>query len=212
MMLDKRGPTTMRVGFLWLIPLSVSKSVLRNFWIPRHELDLPQCARIQWTCEHVVPKSLIREHGDLHNLILLPARVNHMRSNYKYIEKNNTDYGLVHTGHANQKTIPVCEYCKKCQDNHHGRLISNRLFVPPTMWKGMIARSVLRMCEKYPHHRRLIHSQVLDLNVASMWNYYHPATEDHVIWDDMIQELQGDRNPHTHSFRPLSFSTPPHKK
>ena len=71
-----------------------SRNILKHHWFPRSEFP---CRNIQWTCEHVIPKSLIPEHNDLHNLILLPDRLNNMRSNFPYI--NGIEYEDLHDPH-----------------------------------------------------------------------------------------------------------------
>lgn len=162
---------------------SATRSLLKNYWAQR--LDFP-CNNVQWTCEHVVPRSLIAEHNDLHNLILLPGRLNNARSNYPYIHDSGLDKTI-------QKIIWPC-FNKGCHCNTTGTLVSKRLFIPPDLFKGMIARSVLFMDEKYPHHHDLIHKKVLDLGVASMWDCMFPATKQEAEWDKIISSIQGDSN------------------
>lgn len=160
---------------------AATRALLKNYWAQR--LDLP-CKNVQWTCEHVVPRSLIMEHNDLHNLILLPSRLNNARSNYPYINNRLNETSRI---------IWPC-FNKGCHCNTTGKLISKHLFVPPDLFKGMIARSVLFMDEKYPHHHDLIHKRVLDLGVASMWDTMHPATKYEAEWDRIVSSIQGDSN------------------
>lgn len=175
----------------------ISKTLLHDFWTSRYQLKIPNCTNIQWTCEHVVPKSLIREHDDMHNIILLPATINNMRSNYKYIENLYMD-GLQNSSMQTRR-VSSCSLCSQPQCTLTGRLYSNRLFIPPNLWKGQIARSALMMVKKYPHHRLLINNHVIDLSTALLWNYYFPPTTDDQQWDDIINTIQGDSNPYTWS-------------
>lgn len=174
----------MRHRFI-LFSFSLSRKLLRNFWSPH--LLVPPCKNVQWTCEHIVPRSLIQEHNDLHNLLLLPDTINNARSNYPYI------MGI---GNGTVKDVAPCKkagcHCDMC-----GCLVSKRMFVPPDRVKGMIARSVLYMRDKYPHHTQLINDRVLHLDTASLWNYIFPATQREVEWDDIIFSIQHDHNHYT---------------
>lgn len=165
----------MKVRGLFVVFFSTSKKLLRNFWIQKWSNTT--CPHIQWTCEHVVPKSLIPEHDDLSNLILLPGRLNNIRSNYPYIH-NNTMNGTI-------KTIYPC-FHEKCACNMTGQLVAKKFFIPPDFWKGIISRSVLSMKDKYPHHEQLIHKKVLDLDIASLWNQTFPMTSDEQEWNSII--------------------------
>lgn len=162
--------------------LSSARSLLKNYWAQRLDFN---CSNVQWTCEHVVPRSLITEHNDLHNLIMFPGSLNNARSNYPYI--NNNDFN------STIKTIWPC-FNKECGCNTTGTLVSKQLFIPPDLFKGRIARSVLFMDEKYPHHHDLIHKKVLNLEVASMWDDMFPATQQEAEWDKIISSIQGDSN------------------
>lgn len=154
---------------------SKPKVMLRNYWTHRWNHT---CPNIYWTCEHVIPKSLIPEHNDIHNLILLPDCLNHARSNYPYIT-NKIENGTI-------KTIYPC-HNRTCNcTSMTGKLVSKKLFIPPDFWKGMISRSVLYMKDKYPHHENLIHKKVLDLGIASLWNQTFPITKDELEWNLMI--------------------------
>lgn len=167
---------------------SGSRQFIKQYWLPR--CDMP-CRNIQWTCEHIIPKSLIVEHNDLHNLILLPYPLNNARSNYPYT--NGFDYR--HLPPSFFKTVTPCPnpYCD-CEIK--GKLLVNRLFLPPDKFKGMIGRSVLYMKDKYPHHKQLIHNKVLDLAVAQVWNHAFPPTQKEMDWNSLVSSFQGDSNPY----------------
>lgn len=167
------------------------RNILRHNWHPRS--DFP-CQHIKWTCEHVIPRSLIREHNDLHNLILLPDRLNNIRSNYPYIR--GIEYDEVHNPHLKVKTVCPCARLN-CSCDLQGKLVSGCLFIPPDRFKGMIGRSVLYMKDKYPHHKNLIHTRVLDLGVACVWSVSFPPSQKEKEWNEFIYSHQGDYNPYT---------------
>lgn len=166
----------------------LSRGVLREHWA-RHT---DPCAHIQWTCEHVVPKSIISEHNDPHNLIMLPSTLNHARSNYPYTDRVGAGTPLV-------KPVSACPQ-KICACGHlHGKLLvdgKKRLFVPPDAYKGMIGRSVLKMKDLYPHHADLIHRRVLDLGLASVWDVSFPPSIGEENWEAVLSgRLRTPGNP-----------------
>lgn len=178
----------------FIVPLSISKKLLVDFWSTRYR-NLVPCENkygIKWTCEHVVPRSLVREHDDMHNLILFPARMNHLRANKKYSE---LPFDLVGQP-LRMSRIPSCHpcqcsqnRCKACGWNH------NDFFVPPDYWKGVIARSTMYMAQKYPRYQQLIHNRVLDVGTATLWDMHFPPTKSQKQWDDLVQHIQKDTNP-----------------
>ena len=168
-----------------------SRKILRQHWFPRTEFP---CPHIKWTCEHVIPQSLIREHNDLHNLILLPDRLNHLRSNFPYI--HGLEYEDLHDPHLKIKPVLPCMMFN-CSCHHlQGKLVSKNLFIPSDRFKGMIGRSVLYMKDKYPYHQYLIHTRVLDLGVASMWDTSFPPSLQEIEWNKFVYAYQGDSNPY----------------
>ena len=168
-----------------------SRKMLKRHWFPRSEFP---CRNIIWTCEHVVPKSLIPEHNDLHNLILLPDRLNNIRSNYPYIQ--GIGYNDLYDPNLDIKKVPACQR-GFCSCVHlQGKLVSKKLFIPADPFKGMIGRSVLYMTDKYPHHKGLIHKRVLDLGVASIWDNQFPPTINEIKWNNLVLSHQGDKNPY----------------
>lgn len=63
---------------------------MKVYWGSHYERTL-LCppSRLQWSCEHVVPKSVLKNNtvaNDPHNLIVLPQRLNSARSSLKYVE------------------------------------------------------------------------------------------------------------------------------
>lgn len=167
-----------------------SRKIIRQNWFPRY--DFP-CQNIIWTCEHVIPKSLIPEHNDLHNLILLPDRLNHARSNYPYV--NGIEYDDLHNPNLKIKIVPPC-IRSNCSCELSGKLTSSHLFIPPDRFKGMIGRTTLYMKDKYPYHEKLINNRVLDLGLASIWDISFPPTPMEMEWNKFVLSYQGDENPY----------------
>lgn len=185
----------MRSSLLLLLFAFNSRRLLRNYW--SQHVVMP-CPHLQWTCEHVIPKSLIMEHDDLHNLMFLPDRLNNIRSNFPYVDGND----LIN-GNQSKLILP----CNNCSCGNYGILHMKRSMTPPDPFKGMIARSVLCMRDKYPQHTALIEKRVLALSTALEWDMTFAATLDEVVWDNLICDAQGDNNPYTL----LSFNDKWHK-
>lgn len=176
----------MRVRSVWSYMVSMSllhspRKLLKQHWVS----EFP-CHHILWTCEHVIPKSLIPEHNDLYNLILLPDRLNNIRSNFRYIQEGPHD----HDPHIKVKTISPCSL-RDCSCHHlQGKLVAKNLFIPPDPFKGMIGRSVLRMADRHPHHQELIQTKVLDLSMASLWDMSFPPSEREKAWHRFVDSYR----------------------
>lgn len=170
---------------LFLLFAFNARRLLRNYW--SDHVVIP-CPHVQWTCEHIIPKSLIMEHNDLHNLLFLPDRLNNVRSNFPY-----TDIDQEQSTDPHRIVLP----CHNCSCGNHGIFHTPRSMTPPDPFKGMIARSILCMRDKYPHHRQLIETRVLALSTALEWDMEFAATLDELVWDELICDAQGDNNPYT---------------
>jgi hypothetical protein len=111
------------------------------------------------TREHVIPKSLLTSKvtEQRHNIIGLPANLNHYRGNKKYVE---SDEDGVPVWPCRQCTNPLCPLM--------GRIVSEG-FVPPALYKPVIGASVLR--SMYDNHDIVdaVHDNVLDLGTALRW-------------------------------------------
>jgi hypothetical protein len=126
------------------------------------------CLRVQWSREHVVPKSVLKNPriaNDPINIIALPRRLNNARSNYKYIAAD--------INHPQGGTpIFPCSDCRNVSCAWVGYLTyKNGLprFVPPDDFKRPIAQAALGMAERYPQYKTTIHTRVLDLDLATEW-------------------------------------------
>lgn len=153
---------------LFAANISKNKMHLHQFW-GKYLDEKSQCpTQIQWTCEHVIPQSFIKNKhiaNDLPNLILLPAFINNARSNFKYGQQLQ-----------NVTKKIACQNCtKQCANISYISKDKNQThFTPPAMYKGIIARAVLQMIFKYPHTVSLVNCSVLDIHTAYNWHIQHP--------------------------------------
>lgn len=148
------------LGLILLSPL-LKAEIYRKF-LPILEPSTP-CQNIQWSVEHVIPRSLIQREiaDDVGNLILLPAKLNHARSNFRY--------GNVQTG----VSIPACNACYSESCPFRGKLSTTRgdpVFEPPSVFKPLIAKSVNEMLAKYPFTRGRVETFVINNQTLIEWN------------------------------------------
>lgn len=127
-----------------------------NSRIPCHPLYL------SWSLHRVVPQSLVPQlRNASHNLIPFPQSMN--------IAQGFTDHNGTEIVYACSK-CPFPGYCRGAA--RVGEFGIN----PPDALKGVVARSVLYSVGMYPKHSKLIHSQVLDLDVAIKWDRLFPMS------------------------------------
>ena len=125
--------------------------------------------RPQWSREHVVPKSVLRDNriaNDPANIIPLPRRLNNARSNYKYIDIDDARTGkqtpIFACGNCHNVSCPGVGYLAKSKEGPR--------FVPPQAFKRAIAQAALDMAQRHPQHKTTIHTRVLDLDLAAEWS------------------------------------------
>jgi endonuclease I len=97
------------------------------------------------------------------NIIPLPSSLNNARGNRKYTNRIDGGY-LAYAC----KSCPTAGFCSGAM------VITEEGVVPPDVFKGPIARSVLRSVDKYPQFAKDIDRLVLDLETATEWNRRFP--------------------------------------
>ena len=157
------------------------KTFMKAFWIDFlvRQIRCP-VNEITWTCEHVVPRSYINNKSvvnDPRNLILLPQTLNTARSNLSMTDS------LV-------KFKPVCacrnNYCINTKLTCPSRAyVSKEGFVPPDMWKGVVARSILSMVETYPEHYSAINKS-LHIPLAKEWDMMYKPSKVERQWKQIL--------------------------
>lgn len=129
-----------------LFSLPTIRKYLNEFRRLKHPEIFPSHKKL--SIEHIVPRSYVgKKHdlcNDMHNLILLPIKLNQRRSNYRYVNKLEI---------ANKKNVILDENGFSC-DYYDSRTCSiqnskERVFVPSNLEKGMIARSIAYSIENY---------------------------------------------------------------
>jgi len=124
-------------------------------WIS--SLDIP--CRVHLNREHVIPRSKMPRYitEAPHNIIGFPVRLNHRRSNLKYTD-------------SDKPGVPVwpCETCREPRCPLMGKLNKDG-FTPPTIYKPVIAASILRSMYNHPEIAEFVHQEVLDIGIAMNW-------------------------------------------
>lgn len=133
----------------------------------------------EYNCEHVVPQSWFHKkstpRGDLHHLFASVISCNSLRGNSQYDDDVNQGENMI-----------ACGIYSK-EDN---------LFNPHA-GKGETARAVLYFMLRYPGQigDDAHEYGVSDLPMLLEWNREHPPTEYEFHRNQMIEKLQGNRNP-----------------
>lgn len=127
-----------------------------------------------FTKEHIAPRSLfppvVTEKP--HNIIPLPAKLNHARGNRPYTAQWADGY-MVYSC----KACPTPGFCRG------SAVLSSRGVHPPDIYKGVIARSVLKTLYEFPHLKDKLDKEVLDLETAIKWDSMFPMTkEEHAFY------------------------------
>ena len=175
------------------------KFILKRFWAPHYNRRLPHCPDTpDWTCEHVVPRSLFPKNessrvvNDLNNLLLFPKYLNNMRSSLRYSEspKVQGEQVSLKSIKACQSTYLYCVHCPLKGQINKDLATNETVFVPPAMWKGQIARAVIEMSKKYPRYKTMINTKVLRLQTAHEWDMLYPMSEVERVWKDIIDRME----------------------
>lgn len=122
--------------------------------------------------EHVIPKSVLIKANlrgaslwDIENLYCVDSVINHTRSNYKFAElpdflsctnvTGSTDRQIVMAGNDDGIQHLVFD-------------LERRVFVPPSMCRGAIARTIYKMKAKYPQLDPFL-PLVIDRRLMNEW-------------------------------------------
>lgn len=135
--------------------------------------------------EHVVPVSVVgrgTQSLDLHNLMIINAKINCHRQNYAFGERSWSSRGLDELGN------------RSCDQPFCYKNVPLRQFTPPDVWKGLIARKVAYMLCVYPTYRPVIFRRVMDAHVLVKWNKDYEVSEQEEEIEYKVAEAQGNRN------------------
>jgi endonuclease I len=141
--------------------------------------------------EHVVPQChapATNVTRDMHNLLVIPTRLNVHRNNYRYTTTTgpDTDWATLDAlGYLCNSTFPKAYAHKN---------VRRQLFVPPVEWRGRIARKVCYMIATYPIMTHTIVTRVLCPRLIRHWNDQYPVTDDERHEEAVVASIQKNRN------------------
>ena len=124
---------------------------------------------INTTLEHVIPVSYMKNHvhaRDFHNIYATSDKINQLRCNY--------EYGV----------LP--KSCYKYEDNIICK--KNKIFYPRKQDRGIIARSILYMKDKYNY------TNFGDITLYEEWNRQYRPTKKEIIHNEIGYLIQGNLN------------------
>lgn len=124
---------------------------------------------INTTLEHIIPVSYMRHHihaRDFHNIYATTDKINQLRCNY--------EYGV----------LP--KSCYKYEDNIICK--KNKIFYPRKQDRGIIARSILYMRDKYNY------TNFGDMTLYEEWNIQYRPTQKEIIHNEIGYLIQGNLN------------------
>lgn len=131
-----------------------------------------------WSREHVIPKSIIPSKPiteNIHNLIPMPKRLNNARGNRPYTDECEDGY-----------IVYACAECPNPGLCRASAVVSRSGVLPPDVFKGPIARSVLHSVGRFPKLHDSINSKVLDLDIAIKWDSQFPMSVQEQEWFNSI--------------------------
>jgi deoxyribonuclease-1 len=131
--------------------------------------------------EHTWPQSRFNprknkayQKADLHHLYPTQSRANSTRGNHIFMDLNDTNASPVNG----------------CSDSLAGYQDGERGFEPPTDHKGNVARALFYFAVRYD-----ISISPIEESFLRMWNTLDPVDEDERNRNDIIEQIQGNRNP-----------------
>ena len=151
------------------------------------------------TVEHVVPVSLYKHDlkchpmvsYDLHNLLLLPSKLNVHRSNYTFANPPSPTHG--HRGQwvALNALGHECTWAEAAAFKHN----QAHLFCPPAWCRGAIARKVAYFRFMYPTWSAAVETAVMSQGLMEEWNERYPVTLEERRVNILVKSIQRNANP-----------------
>lgn len=90
--------------------------------------------------------------------------------------------------------FPVDYYTNEIRGNSRfDDRMKDKTFVPPNNDKGIIARALMYVFTRYP---KLYKFGILSIELIIKWNKKYPVTIQELERNDLIEQIQGNRNPY----------------
>lgn len=150
--------------------------------------------------EHVYPQSLFKHDNkfkymksDMHNLYLCNAKLNMLKQNYKYVDKNEffTDKKYIFYD-KNERNIDNIELMLQKEQGILAINNNKKLFLPHMHSRGIISRSLAYFIIKYDYLDKI--NDVIDLHTMINWNYEYCVSKEEYIKNMVIMMHQRNNN------------------
>lgn len=137
------------------------------------------CGSYSWTTwnrEHVWTQSKYpASDKDNHNIYACEGQINNYRGNLPYAEVD----------HTSSNRVTVFSHQTDCY------MVKNQYFEPCDEAKGEIARAVMYGAVMYNYKM----TEMISYETVLKWNLEHPVTNRDIYRNNIVQNLQGNRNP-----------------
>lgn len=144
--------------------------------------------------EHIIPRSIFHCNklilNDMHNLIIYPKKLNLHRSNYKYVSDSKIYEDTII---VNLSGIKI-DYNKPFGDTVGLKNNKRKIFNPPSIYRGQIARASMYFIQEYPIYENIILRNVIDIYNILTWHHQYPVTEFEKKKNQIIRDQQGNYN------------------
>ncbi len=128
-----------------------------------------------WNREHIWTQTAYpNSNTDNHNIFACEGQINNYRGNLPFNEVT----------HSSTTRLTVFDHVTDCYR-------TSSYFEPCDEAKGEVARSVMYGVVMYDYTI----TKMIPVNVALKWNSEHPVTEREIRRNNIVQKLQGNRNP-----------------
>lgn len=151
--------------------------------------------------EHVYPQSMFKHDrnnfkymkSDMHNLYLCNAKLNMLKQNYKYVDKNEffTDKKYKFFD-KNEKNIENIELMLQREEGIIAINNNKKLFLPHMKARGLVSRSLAYFIIKYDYLDNI--EDVIDLKTMIRWNNEYSVSKEEYIKNMIIMMHQRNNN------------------
>jgi len=147
--------------------LYINSVTMHESCIYSDDTDFTQC-----NIEHIFPQCRFKEHKelkyDLHHIFLCNMKINSKRSNYRF------------------------EQIDGINDGKYRVTTANHIFNPSIKFKGKVARALAYVFTLYPS----LINDIISFDTIVIWNMISPVTEEEIERNNLVEQIQGNRNPY----------------
>ena len=152
-------------------------SLLSSAWTAYLASNMPCHPNyLTWSRQDVIPRPFFNNRNiteDPRNIIPMPMQLNNIREMQPFVD--TYDEGRV---------IYSCSRCPNPGICKGSAILSSMRMIPPDIFKGPIARSVLYSATKHPKIAETIDKKVLNIETAIQWDSKFPMTRSEKEWID----------------------------